>query len=133
MELRIDPAADQSILAALRENRYRQAATFMVRYYGNAVLTLCHEAAEDPEAAEDLAQESFTRAFQSLSSLRGDTPVRRWLLNIAARRCEERLPNDPMLALGTLVESAERAIGSGEVRQASESLRRRLEVLASSL
>jgi RNA polymerase sigma-70 factor (ECF subfamily) len=41
----------------------------------------------DPAAADDLAQDTYLRAIQSLGKFRGDAPVRVWLLAIARRAC----------------------------------------------
>jgi RNA polymerase sigma-70 factor, ECF subfamily len=41
----------------------------------------------DPAAADDLTQETYLRAIQSLAKFRGDAPVRVWLLAIARRAC----------------------------------------------
>jgi RNA polymerase sigma-70 factor, ECF subfamily len=41
----------------------------------------------DPAAADDLAQDTYLRAVQSLGGFRGDAPVRVWLLAIARRAC----------------------------------------------
>jgi hypothetical protein len=38
----------------------------------------------DRDAADDLTQETYLRAFQALPSYRGDSPVRVWLFTIAA-------------------------------------------------
>lgn len=41
----------------------------------------------DRQSADDLAQETFLRAYRGLESYRGDAPVRSWLLTIARRTC----------------------------------------------
>ena len=41
----------------------------------------------DRAAADDLAQDTYLRAIQSLGKFRGDAPVRVWLLAIARRAC----------------------------------------------
>lgn len=45
----------------------------------------------DVDAADDLAQETFARAFGSLRRYRGDAPVRLWLLAIARRVCADEV------------------------------------------
>jgi RNA polymerase sigma-70 factor (ECF subfamily) len=45
----------------------------------------------DPEMADDLAQETFLRAFRALSGFRGDSSARTWLLSIARRVCMDEL------------------------------------------
>lgn len=41
----------------------------------------------DRATADDLSQETYLRAYRSLSSFRGDAPARAWLLTIARRAC----------------------------------------------
>jgi RNA polymerase sigma-70 factor, ECF subfamily len=41
----------------------------------------------DPATADDLTQDTYLRAIQSLRTFRGDAPVRAWLLTIARRAC----------------------------------------------
>ena len=41
----------------------------------------------DPDAADDLAQETYLRAIPALRRFRGDAQVRTWLLSIARRVC----------------------------------------------
>jgi len=120
MELRIDQAAEQGILTALRAGQVRQAARLMVQYHGVAVFDVCVETVGDPEAAEDLTQATFARAFALLHGFRGELTSREWLLGIALQSCE---------AASAGTDSDRRATD----RTISDSLRRRLEVLASAV
>jgi RNA polymerase sigma-70 factor (ECF subfamily) len=45
----------------------------------------------DPGFADDLTQETYLRAFRSLSSFEGRSSVRTWLLGIARRTCADHL------------------------------------------
>lgn len=119
MELRIDPAADQAILTALRSGDHRQAARLMVKHHGFAVFHICRAATGSEEAAEDLTQASFARAFALLPGLSGDLTTREWLEGIARQCCAGRETPDPT--------------GGSRTSGISESLRRRLEVLAAAL
>jgi len=121
MELRIDPAAEQAILSALRAGDIRQAARLMVQYHGVAVYESCCSMVGDVEEAEDLTQSVFARAFALLAGFRGELNSRQWLLEVGRRRCEEYLEASP------------RRAGSTEATGIGESLRRRLEVLASAV
>jgi len=129
MELRIDSAADQNILSALREGDRRQAARLMVLYYGVAVYEQCLALVQDQEAAEDLTQDAFTRAFADLSRFLGERSPRDWLLEVARACSSERLGSrQPDGDQDTSTTGQE-----GERLSISESLRRRLEVLASAV
>ena len=54
--------------------------------YGYAYARLC-----DREEAEDVAQETFARAYLSLATLRGAGAWRAWLLRITANLCTDAL------------------------------------------
>jgi RNA polymerase sigma-70 factor (ECF subfamily) len=129
MELRIDSAADQNILSALREGDRRQAARLMVLYYSVAVYERCLALVQEQEVAEDLTQAAFTRAFADLSQFLGERSPRDWLLEVA-RTCSNERPGsrqpDGDLDPSTTGQEGERL-------SISESLRRRLEVLASAV
>jgi RNA polymerase sigma-70 factor, ECF subfamily len=45
----------------------------------------------DPGAADDLAQETYLRAFKALAAFEGRSSVRTWLLGIARRTCADHL------------------------------------------
>lgn len=125
MELQIDSAADQNILRALREKEARQAARLMVDYYGVAVFAECRRIVGDEEAAEDLTQETFSRVFGALPAPAGRDSVREWLLAAARATCAGHdAPREAPVDVGRS--------GGGRVT-ISESLRRRLEMLAAAL
>jgi RNA polymerase sigma factor (sigma-70 family) len=135
MKLRIDSATDQAILTALREKDLRKAAQLMVRYYGTAVYNLCSAQVEDREQAEDLTQEAFTRAFGSIGSFHGGTSARSWLITTARKCCLEHLAKQEVAddSQQDLLTTVQLDAGITERLKISESLHRRLEVLASSL
>jgi RNA polymerase sigma-70 factor, ECF subfamily len=135
MKLRIDSAADQAILTALREKDRRQAAQLLVRYYGNAVFNLCSAQVEGREQAEDLTHEAFSRGFASLTSFHGETSARSWLITIARTCCLEHLASQEVSeeTQQDLLRTVQLDSGIGERLKISESLHRRLEVLATSL
>ena len=126
MELRIDSATDQVILAALVERDGRRAARLMVNYYGLAVFEECCRRVGRRELAEDLTQVAFARAFAALAEFGGRRSAREWLVAVAHECCAEYLRAHPEAGGSTGIEGEERAaIG--------ESIRRRLEVLAAAV
>ncbi len=60
-----------------------QAFEALVRAYRDRILTLCHRIVGDRDAAEDVAQQSFVRAYQQLSRFRGEASFSTWLYAIA--------------------------------------------------
>lgn len=60
------------------------AFTDLVRSHGGAVFGFALRRVGDRTTAEDLAQETFLRAWRGRESYRGETSVRGWLLAITA-------------------------------------------------
>lgn len=55
----------------------------MVSQHGPAVYRLALSIVRDAALAEDVAQETFIKAWQGRATYRGDAPLRHWLLRIA--------------------------------------------------
>jgi RNA polymerase sigma-70 factor (ECF subfamily) len=66
------------------------AAAALVRATQSDVWRLC-AALGDPQAADDLAQETYLRAFAALHRFEGRSSLRTWLLAIARRVCADAL------------------------------------------
>ena len=64
------------------------AAAVFVRTSQAAVWRLCAHLG-DPGETQDLAQETYLRAFRSLPSFEGRAAARTWLLSIARRTCAD--------------------------------------------
>jgi RNA polymerase sigma-70 factor (ECF subfamily) len=63
----------------------------LVRAHAAAVYGLCRAMVRDAQLAEDLAQDTFARAFAALGAFRGEASPRTWLLKIARNRCLDHL------------------------------------------
>jgi RNA polymerase sigma-70 factor (ECF subfamily) len=61
-----------------------------IRLSRKEVWSLCAHLV-DPESADDLAQETYLRAFRSLKSFRRESSARTWLLSITRRTCMDEL------------------------------------------
>jgi RNA polymerase sigma-70 factor (ECF subfamily) len=68
-----------------------EAFTQLVETYQKPVYNLCYRMLGEPEMAEDAAQETFLRAYQSLHRYDASRPFGTWLLSIAAHYCIDRL------------------------------------------
>ena len=84
MAERIDLAAatDQEIVALAREGReaaYRE----LIRRYERPVFSLILRMVRDRELAEDLAQETFIKALNAISSYRPEFKFSSWIFKIA--------------------------------------------------
>jgi RNA polymerase sigma-70 factor, ECF subfamily len=62
----------------------------LVRRTQPAIWRLCNVLGS-PGEEDDLVQETYLRAFRSLSTYRGDAPIHSWLLSIARRVCADHV------------------------------------------
>ncbi len=75
------------------------AAAFdcLVREHMNTVLGLAYNYVGNFHTAEDLAQEAFVQAFQSISSLRDGARFKVWLLRITRNKCIDYIRQNPRM------------------------------------
>lgn len=59
--------------------------------YGTRILHLAFFYLKDRQLAEDVAQEVFLKAYQSMDEFRGESAVYTWLYRIAVNLCRDRL------------------------------------------
>lgn len=86
MELRLDTAADQPILTALRTGQHRRAATLLVASFAAPVHRMCGFVAA---GADDLTYRCFARSFTAFAEFRASGSPKAWLLGIARECCVE--------------------------------------------
>jgi RNA polymerase sigma-70 factor (ECF subfamily) len=67
-----------------------EAFNQLVRLYEGRVYTLCLRMLGDPDAAADVAQDTFISAYKNLNRFRGGI-FRAWLLRIATNACYDAL------------------------------------------
>jgi len=63
----------------------------LVRMYAADVFALCRAMVRDTQLAEDLAQDTFARAFAALAGYRAEASPRTWLLKIARNACLDHI------------------------------------------
>ena len=71
-----------SMIAANRDH----ALEVLIHLYRNEIFDLCARVSGSRTEAEDLAQETFIRAYENLGGYRGDAAPRSWLYRIAINR-----------------------------------------------
>ena len=81
--------ADQSTVNAVRRGS-TEAFRALVDRHGGVVYSVLRRLAGDPDLADELAQETFVRAFEGLESFRGESLVRTWLVQIAINLVRDR-------------------------------------------
>ena len=69
----------------------RDAYAELVQAHQAKILRLCNSLLADTALAEDAAQETFLKAYQALSSFRGQSSFSTWLYRIASNRCLDLL------------------------------------------
>jgi len=69
----------------------------LVREHMNTVLGLAYHYVGDFSVAEDVAQETFVQAFQSMNRLRNGARFKVWLLKIARNKCIDSLRRTPRM------------------------------------
>jgi RNA polymerase sigma-70 factor (ECF subfamily) len=89
---RMDPTTD-----LVRRSAEGDAAAFdcLVRVHMNMVLGLAYSYVGNFHTAEDLAQEAFVQAFQSIAHLRDGSKFKVWLLRIARNKCIDHIRQNP--------------------------------------
>jgi RNA polymerase sigma-70 factor (ECF subfamily) len=86
-------------LAALAAAGGRREFGELVRRHGSAVRGLLRRMGADPAAADDLAQDAFLQAFESIAEFRGEGTFVGWVKRIAARLYLRRRKRDAQLVL----------------------------------
>src|SRR5438034_7614223 len=69
------------------------AASFepLIQKYSPRVFATARRYARRESEVEDIVQEVWLKAFQKLSSFRGDAPFEHWLMRLAVRTCYDFL------------------------------------------
>ena len=69
----------------------RERLTELMREHGNAIFRMCYMHLHDVQLAEDVAQETFLKAYRHLGSFRGECSEKTWLTGIAINVCRDLL------------------------------------------
>lgn len=80
---------DRELVAAVLHKDRKATAEFVERYADAVYSYVRSRVMPRPEAADDLVQEVFLAAWQSLKAFRGDASLRQWLLGIARHKVED--------------------------------------------
>ena len=80
----------------------REAFEALVLANQRKVYHLCLRMTGRPEDAEDLAQESFIRAYQNLESFKGESGFGPWLYRLASNVCIDHLRREKRREKGSL-------------------------------
>ena len=95
----------------------------LVTAYEKNVYSLALRMVGDPEDAADMTQETFIKAYRSLSSFRGDSKFSSWLYRIASNVCLDFLRSrsrHPQVSLSTVDEDDRATFELPDMRQNPE-------------
>jgi RNA polymerase sigma-70 factor (ECF subfamily) len=81
---------DQYYIEAVRKGNV-QAFSFLVEKYQKLVYTLALKLLKKPEEAEEMAQDTFIKAYQKLDSYEGKSKFSTWLYSITYNGCISEL------------------------------------------
>lgn len=65
----------------------REAFDVLVERYQRDIYRLCYRYVNDPQDANDMAQEVFLKAYRAIGRFRGDSSFSTWLYRIAVNTC----------------------------------------------
>ncbi len=68
-----------------------EAFAELVRRYKQKIFRLASRFVKDSEELDDVCQEAFIKAYQSLNKFRGDAPFEHWMTKIAVNVCYDML------------------------------------------
>jgi RNA polymerase sigma-70 factor (ECF subfamily) len=100
---------DEASLIRAAQNGESRAFAEIVRRYQRAIYRVAYGLTRNPSDADDLAQETFLRAYQALGRFRVGEPLYPWLARIAtnqafslyrARRRRPETPLEPLVEAG---------------------------------
>ena len=74
---------DERELVARFQNGDKEAFDPLMQKYRQKIYTLIYHRVQDREAAEDLCQDTFLKAYQALPNFKGDAAFYSWLYRIA--------------------------------------------------
>ena len=81
---------DAELIADVLKGDVASFEPLVVRYSPRVFATIRRHARRESEV-EDIAQEIWSKAFQKLSSFRGEAPFEHWLMRLAVRTCYDFL------------------------------------------
>jgi RNA polymerase sigma-70 factor, ECF subfamily len=87
--LEVRSTAEDQFLERLRQGEAAAFERLVVEHSGD-VYALLYRLTSDAEEARDLTQETFLRAFQSITRFRGDANLKTWIYRIAVNQARNR-------------------------------------------
>jgi len=83
---KVNPFEEKELLLNLQGGDKTAFKQFFNRYQ-QLVYNVCYRMSDSREDAEDITQDVFIKAFQSIANFRGDAKLSTWLYRIAVNTC----------------------------------------------
>jgi RNA polymerase sigma-70 factor (ECF subfamily) len=96
----------------------KNAYDVLVRKYQHKIIKLISRYVHDPEAAQDVAQEAFLKAYRGLARFRGESAFYTWLYRIAINTAKNHL-----VAQGRRMPDFEVAVQDAEYYEGASALK----------
>ena len=90
---------DEEIVSALKNGNRELGATSFVRKYQNFVYSTAYRYLDSSADAEDVSQEVFIKAIESIDKFRGESSLKTWLYRITKNNCLNILRKKKVLSL----------------------------------
>ena len=87
---RLGQLSDDTLIRLILSGQ-EEACTEMVRRYQRLIRFVLQRYLTDPEAIQEVTQDTFVRAFRALPGFRGDSKLSTWLSRIAISQAVSRL------------------------------------------
>ncbi len=122
---------DEAVLIEQAKQGDVTAYNRLVLHYQQVTYNVAYRIMGDPQSAEDMTQEAFVAAYQSLNTFR-DGSFKAWLLRITTNRCYDELrkyKRRPQSSLDDLTEDNESFAFLRDPGEGPEAQQQRLELI----
>lgn len=102
---------------------HQKAFDLLVAKYQRRIFRLVLRFIRDPAMAEDVAQETFLRAYRAIGQFRGDSQFYTWLYRIAVNTAKKAISDDmrdPTVSEGDAADDGEETFSATELLTNSE-------------
>jgi RNA polymerase sigma-70 factor (ECF subfamily) len=109
--------SDQYYINQVLEGQVNAFSVLVERYRG-IVYTVVYRMIKNKEQAEEVAQDSFIKAYKSLSNYRGDAKFSTWLYTIAYRKSLDTIKASKRMITSEFIEE----VSEGEIELVGDAL-----------
>jgi len=104
---------DETVLIKEILSGETESFSILIDSHKNSIFSLCYRMLGNYEDAEDIAQETFIRAWSKLGKFRLEQKFRNWLFTIALNLCRNRLRKNKIIKFFSLDKTSD--TGEGEL------------------